>query len=109
MLSPIILRYVLFFTQNAMAWPRAHYFGLVVLGVFTAVLNGAHADSWGVIAVEQAIKIAVTSWPIFFAAVVAQSLKALATYRVERGIRLRVSTGSWIMPTGADRSGCLDS
>jgi hypothetical protein len=42
--------------------------------------------------VEQAIKIAVTAWPIVFAAIVAQSLKALATYRVERGIRLMVRT-----------------
>jgi hypothetical protein len=65
---------------------------MVVLGVFTSILDGAPASSWGVNAVEQAIKIAVTSWPIFFAAIVAQSLKALATYRVERGIRLMVRT-----------------
>lgn len=92
-----------------MTWPRAHYFGLVVLGVFTAMLNGADADSFGVIAVEQAIKIAVTSWPIFLAVVVAQSLKALATYRVERGIRLRVSAGSWIISPNANGSGYLDA
>lgn len=42
---------------------------------------------WGV---QEVIKVAVTVWPIVFAAVVAQSLKALASYRVERGIRIMV-------------------
>jgi hypothetical protein len=42
---------------------------------------------------QQAIKIAVTAWPIIFAAILAQSLKAYATYKVERkeGIQLMVS------------------
>lgn len=41
---------------------------------------------------QQAIRVAVTAWPIIFAAIVAQSLKAYATYRVERkaGIELMV-------------------
>jgi len=36
-------------------------------------------------------KIAVSIWPILFAAVVAQSLRMFAAYKVERGIRLIVS------------------
>jgi hypothetical protein len=60
----------------------------LILGIITATLNGVSASSARVLAVEQAIKIAVTSWPIIFAAIVAQSLKALATYKVERGVQL---------------------
>lgn len=37
---------------------------------------------------ENAIKVAVSAWPIVFAAVVAQVFKAFATFRVERGIKL---------------------
>lgn len=36
----------------------------------------------------EAITVAASAWPIVFAAVVAQSLKMYAAYRVERGIRL---------------------
>jgi len=42
-------------------------------------------------AVTHATKAAITAWPIVFAAILAQTLKAIATYQVERGIRLRVS------------------
>lgn len=38
--------------------------------------------------VEQALKVAISAWPIIFAAVVAQCLKTWATYRVERGVKL---------------------
>lgn len=37
---------------------------------------------------EDAIKVAISAWPIVFAAVVAQCFKAYATFKVERGIRL---------------------
>jgi hypothetical protein len=60
------------------------------LGIATRVANGMEFSSPYVQGLEQAHKIALTAWPIFFAAIVAQSLKAFATFRVERGIRLRV-------------------
>jgi len=37
---------------------------------------------------EDAIKVAISAWPIVFAAVVAQCFKAYATFKVERGIKL---------------------
>jgi hypothetical protein len=37
---------------------------------------------------EDAIKVAISAWPIVFAAVVAQCFKAWATFKVERGIKL---------------------
>lgn len=43
-------------------------------------------SSWSKI--ENAIKFAISAWPIVFAAVVAQGFKAFATYKVERGIKL---------------------
>jgi hypothetical protein len=64
--------------------------GFIALGVCTAVAKDKPWSSGFVQDLEQANKIALTAWPIFFAAIVAQSLKAFATYRVERGIRLRV-------------------
>ncbi len=39
-------------------------------------------------AVASALKVAVSAWPIVFAAVVAQCFKTFATYKVERGIKL---------------------
>lgn len=41
--------------------------------------------------VQQAITVAVSVWPIAFAAIVAQSLRAYASYKAERGLRLMVS------------------
>ena len=41
-------------------------------------------------AVMQANKIAITLWPIMFAAIATQSLKTYATYQAERGIKLMV-------------------
>lgn len=37
---------------------------------------------------ENAIKVAISAWPIVFAAVTAQCFKSWATYKVERGIKL---------------------
>jgi ABC-type Fe3+ transport system permease subunit len=62
----------------------------LILAIVTATADHDRADAPKVQAVEQAIKIAVTSWPIVFAAIVAQSLKALATYKVERGVEMMV-------------------
>jgi hypothetical protein len=70
----------------------------VALGIETATLwHTPVLDSDGVmirrgVITQQVIKIAVTAWPIIFAAILAQSLKAYATYRVEKkaGIELMV-------------------
>ena len=63
---------------------------LILLLVFTIVLAAMDgklvASHWH--RVHQAIPVAVSAWPIIFAAVVAQSFKTWATFRVERGIRL---------------------
>jgi hypothetical protein len=40
--------------------------------------------------IQEAIKVGVTLWPIVFAAIISQSLKSLASYMVERGIRIMV-------------------
>jgi hypothetical protein len=58
-----------------------------VLGVFIILMKGKSvASSWG--SLQDAIKVAVSAWPIVFAAVTAQVFKAWATYKVERGIKL---------------------
>jgi len=44
------------------------------------------SSNWGKIA--DAITIAISAWPIIFAAVVAQAFKTWATFRVERGVKL---------------------
>lgn len=60
---------------------------LLVLGLFIILMKGKSISSrWG--SMQDAIKIAVSAWPIVFAAVVAQVFKAWATYKVERGIKL---------------------
>jgi hypothetical protein len=41
-------------------------------------------------AIQNALQVAVSVWPVTFAAIVAQSLRTYATYKVERGIRLMV-------------------
>ena len=40
--------------------------------------------------IKYATNAAITAWPIVFAAILAQTLKAFATFQVERGIRLMV-------------------
>ncbi|CAK7234221.1 hypothetical protein SEUCBS140593_008868 [Sporothrix eucalyptigena] len=59
----------------------------VLLAIGATIMNGrlvgSHWDS-----VSDAIKFAVSVWPIVFAAVVAQCFKTYATYKVERGIKL---------------------
>jgi hypothetical protein len=40
----------------------------------------------------QATKISVSAWPIIFAAIAAQSLRTIAAYKVERGVRLMASS-----------------
>ena len=50
-------------------------------------MDGKSASSgWSII--RTPIKIAISAWPIVFAAVVAQAFKTWATFRVERGVKL---------------------
>jgi len=51
-------------------------------------------DDYYIDPLTNAIKVAASAWPIVFAAVVAQSLKMYAAYKVERGIQLVVSPNS---------------
>jgi hypothetical protein len=60
------------------------------LAIAIATLNLTSYPSGRGEAIRIANKAGITMWPIVFAAIVAQTLKALATYRVERGIRLMV-------------------
>ncbi|MCJ1377999.1 hypothetical protein MMC17_001095 [Xylographa soralifera] len=60
----------------------------MVLGILGAVVNGRSEDSKLGAGVVEAVQVGVSIWPIVFAAIVAQSLKMLASYKVERGLRL---------------------
>ncbi|MCJ1350756.1 MAG: hypothetical protein MMC33_000737 [Icmadophila ericetorum] len=60
----------------------------IVLAILTVRLNRTPADSYKGFAITEAIKGGVTAWPIIFAAIAAQSLKQLASYKVERGVRM---------------------
>lgn len=64
----------------------------IILGILVAVSNGRPSSSALGNGVNQALKVGVSAWPIIFAAVAAQSLRALATWRVERGVKLMVTT-----------------
>lgn len=57
----------------------------------TAAIRGKPENDKTGRRVTEALIIAISAWPIIFAAIAAQSLRALATYKVERGIRLMVS------------------
>ncbi|KAH8668384.1 hypothetical protein BX600DRAFT_434925 [Xylariales sp. PMI_506] len=59
----------------------------LVLGICIILMGGKSTTSkWQ--SMEEAIKVAISAWPIVYAAVIAQCLKTWATYRVERGIKL---------------------
>lgn len=58
-------------------------------GLSTGTSN-YHKPGEGKDPLTQVITVAASVWPIVFAAIVAQSLKMYAAYRVERGIRLVV-------------------
>jgi hypothetical protein len=60
----------------------------VVLGILIVfAMNGKSVTGpWKVM--QDIIKVAVTIWPIMFAAVVAQAFKTWATWKVERGVKL---------------------
>jgi len=59
--------------------------------IFGYSLSYYSRSEWG-FAVTHVTRAAVTTWSIVFAAILAQTLKAVATYQVERGIRLGVAT-----------------
>ncbi|OIW29791.1 hypothetical protein CONLIGDRAFT_345385 [Coniochaeta ligniaria NRRL 30616] len=59
----------------------------ILLAAFIGGMNGKLVESsWS--KMENPIKVAISAWPIVFAAVVAQCFKAYATFKVERGIKL---------------------
>jgi hypothetical protein len=61
-----------------------------VIGILVAARDKKPYDSSLGSGTSQALTVAISVWPIIFAAIVAQSLRAYATYRVERGVRLMV-------------------
>jgi hypothetical protein len=73
--------------QNSVRYANHHS----VVGILVAVRNRMSTDNRLGAGIDQAITVAVSIWPIIFAAIVAQSLRAYATYRVERGVRLMVA------------------
>ena len=56
----------------------------------SVVVAGKPSDSYVGLAVQQANNIAASVWPIAFAAIVSQSLRAFASFRAERGLKLMV-------------------
>jgi hypothetical protein len=61
-----------------------------VVGILVAWRNKKPTDTVLGTGTTQALTVAISVWPIIFAAIVAQSLRAYATYKVERGVRLMV-------------------
>ena len=91
MWSITIILPILFIGKLSALYIQSILLIMIVLGIMTVSLNSVYNQDAKALAIRQAIKVGVTSWPIVFAAIVAQSLKTLATYRVEKGIRLMVS------------------
>jgi hypothetical protein len=60
------------------------------VGLLVAFIDGKPSQSREAIAIQNALQVAVSVWPVTFAAIVAQSLRTYATYKVERGLRLMV-------------------
>ncbi|KAF2152213.1 hypothetical protein K461DRAFT_312969 [Myriangium duriaei CBS 260.36] len=71
------------------SWSIMILFSLVFLGlgIATAASNN-HLIPNGRDTLQQAVKVAISLWPIVFAAIIAQTLKAYGAWKVERGIRL---------------------
>lgn len=57
----------------------------------------------------QAMAVTATLWPIFFAAVLAPMLKAVAQYRAERGVKLGVNKSREIIDSQEHAYPLLDS
>jgi hypothetical protein len=64
----------------------------LVLAILTAVVTGKPANLSLGKGITQANKVAVSLWPIVYAAIAAQALRMYASYKVERGLRLMAST-----------------
>ena len=63
----------------------------LALGVLTAFLTGKPTNSALAIGVSQANRVAISTWPVVFAAIMAQALRMYASYKAERGVKLIVS------------------
>ena len=70
--------------------------------MLAAVSNGHDLTSEMGYAVSEALKVSVSLWPIAFAAIVAQSLRAFASFKAERGLKLIVSTITRYCPKVTD-------
>jgi hypothetical protein len=57
----------------------------IVLGAFVAHLKGQHRSDWSA-RVLQATRIALSLWPILFSGVLWNAIRAVAYWRVERGV-----------------------
>jgi hypothetical protein len=68
-------------------WDIADAF--TVLGAFVAHLKGQEQSAWS-LRVLQVTKLAPSLWPIFFSGVLGNAVRALADWRVERGVDLMV-------------------
>jgi hypothetical protein len=60
----------------------------LVLGLLTAILPTKQYGGQYEAGLVQAIKVAVSAWLIIFAAITVQTLRTIASYKVERGTRL---------------------
>ncbi|PMD30216.1 hypothetical protein L207DRAFT_641787 [Hyaloscypha variabilis F] len=60
----------------------------LILGILTAVVTGESENSSLGKAITQGNRVAVSLWPIVYAAIAAQVLRMYASYKVERGLRL---------------------
>jgi hypothetical protein len=60
------------------------------VGLLIAHIDGKNCQTMEAMAIQNALQVAVSVWPVTFAAIVAQSLRTYATYKVERGVRLMV-------------------
>jgi hypothetical protein len=61
----------------------------VVLGAFVVHLKDQQESAWS-IQVIQATRIAPSLWPILFSGILGNAIRALADWRVERGVDLLV-------------------
>jgi hypothetical protein len=62
---------------------------VIVLGACVASLKGKSESRWSS-QVVQATKVAPSPWPIAFSGILGSALRALADWRVERGVPLLV-------------------
>ncbi|GAM91198.1 hypothetical protein ANO11243_092450 [Dothideomycetidae sp. 11243] len=73
---------------QVVSWAIMIMFSLVFLGLGVAALASNNHPVPKRNSLQQATKVAVSMWPIVFAAIMAQTLRAYGAWKVERGIPL---------------------